>query len=206
MIGVIDYGMGNLGSVVNALEYIGAEARLIERREEADRCSALILPGVGAFGDCMSHLEEHGYKEMISEWISAGRPLMGICLGLQVLFGSSEESPDVNGLGVFEGSVKRFDLSAELKVPQIGWNRVEALQPDCPMFADIEPNAHFYLVHSFYVDTPDSGLIAGKTNYGIDYCSCIWHENVFATQFHPEKSQRAGLQLLKNFANWSAGI
>jgi glutamine amidotransferase len=143
---------------------------------------------------------------MICEWISAGRPLMGICLGLQALFGSSEESPHVDGLGMFEGCVKRFDLAAELKVPQIGWNRVEAVQTECPMFANIEPNAHFYLVHSFYVDTPDSELIAGKTNYGIDYCSCIWRENVFATQFHPEKSQQAGLQMLKNFADWSATI
>jgi glutamine amidotransferase len=138
MIGVIDYGMGNLGSVVNALGYIGEDARLIERREEADRCGALILPGVGAFGDCMAHLEEHGFKEMICEWISAGRPLMGICLGLQALFGSSEESPHVDGLGIFEGCVKRFDLAAELKVPQIGWNRVEAVQTECPMFANIE--------------------------------------------------------------------
>ena len=206
MIGVIDYGMGNLGSVVNALRYLEQDVRLIERREEADRCDALILPGVGAFGDCMEHLEAHGFVELIREWIAAGRPLMGICLGLQALFAASEESPGVAGLSLFEGTVKRFDLPADLKVPQIGWNRVEAVQPDCPMFTGIEPNAHFYLVHSFYVDTPDSGLIAGKTNYGIDYCSCIWRDNVFATQFHPEKSQAVGLQMLKNFADWSAGV
>ncbi|MAW39727.1 MAG: imidazole glycerol phosphate synthase subunit HisH [Kiritimatiellaceae bacterium] len=206
MIGVIDYGMGNLGSVVNALRYLEQDVRLIERREEADRCDALILPGVGAFGDCMEHLEAHGFVELIREWVAAGRPLMGICLGLQALFAASEESPGVAGLSLFEGTVKRFDLPADLKVPQIGWNRVEAVQPDCPMFTGIEPNAHFYLVHSFYVDTPDSGLIAGKTNYGIDYCSCIWRDNVFATQFHPEKSQAVGLQMLKNFADWSAGV
>ena len=206
MIGVIDYGMGNLGSVVNALRYLEQDVRLIERREEADRCDALILPGVGAFGDCMEHLEAHGFVELIREWVAAGRPLMGICLGLQALFAASEESPGVAGLSLFEGTVKRFDLPADLKVPQIGWNRVEAVQPYCPMFTGIEPNAHFYLVHSFYVDTPDSGLIAGKTNYGIDYCSCIWRDNVFATQFHPEKSQAVGLQMLKNFADWSAGV
>ena len=206
MIGVIDYGMGNLGSVVNALRYLEQDVRLIERREEADRCDALILPGVGAFGVCMEHLEAHGFVELIREWVAAGRPLMGICLGLQALFAASEESPGVAGLSLFEGTVKRFDLPADLKVPQIGWNRVEAVQPDCPMFTGIEPNAHFYLVHSFYVDTPDSGLIAGKTNYGIDYCSCIWRDNVFATQFHPEKSQAVGLQMLKNFADWSAGV
>jgi glutamine amidotransferase len=206
MIGVIDYGMGNLGSVVNALRYLEQDVRLIERREEADRCDALILPGVGAFGDCMEHLEAHGFVELIREWVAAGRPLMGICLGLQALFAASEESPGVAGLSLFEGTVKRFDLPADLKVPQIGWNRVEAVQPDCPMFTGIEPNAHFYLVHSFYVDTPDSGLIAGKTNYGIDYCSCIWRDNVFATQFHPEKSQAVGLQMLKNFADWSVGV
>ena len=206
MIGVIDYGMGNLGSVVNALRYLEQDVRLIERREEADRCDALILPGVGAFGDCMEHLEAHGFVELIREWVAAGRPLMGICLGLQALFAASEESPGVAGLSLFEGTVKGFELPADLKVPQSGWNRVEAVQPDCPMFTGIEPNAHFYLVHSFYVDTPDSGLIAGKTNYGIDYCSCIWRDNVFATQFHPEKSQAVGLQMLKNFADWSAGV
>ena len=157
MIGVIDYGMGNLGSVVNALRYLEQDVRLIERREEADRCDALILPGVGAFGDCMEHLEAHGFVELIREWVAAGRPLMGICLGLQALFAASEESPGVAGLSLFEGTVKRFDLPADLKVPQIGWNRVEAVQPDCPMFTGIEPNAHFYLVHSVYVDTPDSG-------------------------------------------------
>lgn len=206
MIGLIDYGMGNLGSVANALRYLEQEVRLIERREEADRCRALILPGVGAFGDCMEHLEVHGFVKLIREWVAAGRPLMGICLGLQALFAASEESPGVAGLSVFEGTVKRFNLPADHKVPQIGWNRVEAVQSDCPMFMGIKPNAHFYLVHSFYVDTPDSGLIAGKTNYGIDYCSCIWRDNVFATQFHPEKSQDAGLQMLKNFADWSVGI
>ncbi|MFL2860149.1 MAG: imidazole glycerol phosphate synthase subunit HisH [Pontiellaceae bacterium] len=206
MIGVIDYGMGNLGSVVNALHYLEQEVRLIERREEADRCHALILPGVGAFGDCMEHLEVNGFVELIREWVSAGRPLMGICLGLQALFASSEESPGVAGLSLFEGVVKRFNLPTDHKVPQIGWNRVEAVQPDCPMFTGIEPNAYFYLIHSFYVDTPDGGLIAGKTNYSIDYCSCIWRDNVFATQFHPEKSQYAGLQMLKNFADWSVGV
>ena len=206
MIGVIDYGMGNLGSVVNALRYLEQDVRLIERREEADRCDALILPGVGAFGDCMEHLEAHGFVELIREWVAAGRPLMGICLGLQALFAASEESPGVAGLSLFEGTLKRFALPADLKVPQIGWNRVEAVQPSCPMFAGVEPNAHFYLVHSFYIDTPDRGLIAGKTNYGIDYCSCVWRDNVFATQFHPEKSQAVGLQMLKNFADWSAGV
>ena len=206
MIGVIDYGMGNLGSVVNALRFLEQYVRLIERREETDRCHALILPGVGAFGDCMEHLEQHGFVELIREWIGTGRPLMGICLGLQALFAGSEESPGVEGLGVLEGTVRRFQLEPPLKVPQIGWNRVEAVQPSCPMFAGVEPNAHFYLVHSFYIDTPDRGLIAGKTNYGIDYCSCVWRDNVFATQFHPEKSQAVGLRMLKNFADWSAGV
>ncbi len=206
MIGVIDYGMGNLGSVVNALRFLEQDVRLIERREEADRCQSLILPGVGAFGDCMEHLKEHGFVELIREWVGAGRPLMGICLGLQALFAGSEESPGVEGLGILEGTVRRFQLEPPLKVPQIGWNRVEAVQPDCPMFAHIESSAHFYLVHSFYVDTPDTNIVAGRTRYGIDYCSCIWRDNLFATQFHPEKSQQAGLQMLRNFADWSARV
>jgi len=134
--------------------------------------------------------------------VQAGNPLMGICLGLQALFDSSEESPGVPGLGIFPGTVKRFDLPKTLKVPQIGWNRVNEVQPDCPMFAGIDDGSFFYLVHSFYVCPTDESIVAGRTEYGLNYCSCIWKDQVFATQFHPEKSQAAGLQMLKNFGEW----
>jgi glutamine amidotransferase len=203
MIGIIDYGMGNLGSVSNACRFLELDAKVITRKEEMDSCRAVVLPGVGAFGDCMEHLVEHDFVAAIESWVKAGKPLMGICLGLQVLFESSEESPGVDGLGVFPGTVKRFDLPKELKVPQIGWNRINEVQPDCPMFEGIEDGSFFYLVHSYYVCPEDSSLVAGRTEYGIDYCSCVWRNNVFATQFHPEKSQAVGLRMLKNFWEWA---
>ena len=203
MIGIIDYGMGNLGSVTNAFRFLELDAKIVERKADMDACRALILPGVGAFGDCMSHLVEHDFVDAIKNWTRAGKPLMGICLGLQALFDGSEESPGVAGLSIFPGEVKRFDLSSDLKVPQIGWNRLNQTAADCPMFEGIDDGAYFYLVHSYYVSPRDEGIIAGRTDYGIDYCSVAWRDNVFATQFHPEKSQAAGLRLLRNFWNWA---
>lgn len=203
MIGIIDYGMGNLGSVSNACRFLGIDAKIVVRRQEMDSCRAVVLPGVGAFGDCMGHLVEHDFTGAIENWVQAGKPFMGICLGLQALFQGSEESPGVPGLGIFGGTVKRFDLPRELKVPQIGWNRINEVQPGCPMFDGIENGSFFYLVHSFYVCPGDESIVAGKTEYGIDYCSCVWKDNVFATQFHPEKSQAVGLRMLKNFQAWA---
>ncbi|MDF7823315.1 imidazole glycerol phosphate synthase subunit HisH [Pontiellaceae bacterium B12227] len=203
MIGIIDYGMGNLGSVTNAFRFLELDAKIVSRKQEMDDCRALILPGVGAFGDCMAHLVEHDFVDAITGWVDAGKPLMGICLGLQALFQSSEESPDVSGLRIFDGTVKKFDLPKELKVPQIGWNRMREVKPDCPMFDGIEDESFFYLVHSFYVCPSDEGIVAGRTEYGIDYCTAVWKDNVFATQFHPEKSQAAGLRLLRNFQTWA---
>lgn len=223
-IGIIDYGMGNLGSVSNACKFLGLDAQIITAPGQMDACRAVILPGVGAFGDCMAHLTEHGFVEPILKWVSSGKPFMGICLGLQALFQSSEESPGVEGLGIFKGSVKRFGNNVaaassrcneagslvHLKVPQIGWNAVKQKRPDCPMFAGrlrgqasdagtIDDGAYFYFVHSFYVAPEDQSIVAGQTSYGIDYCSAVWKDNVFAVQFHPEKSQAVGLQMLKNF-------
>ncbi len=198
-IGIIDYGMGNLGSVSNACKFLELDAEIITTPSQLDSCRAMILPGVGAFGDCMAHLVEHNFVDAIRDWIDSGKPFMGICLGLQALFQGSEESPDVEGLGVFKGSVKRFDIAPELKVPQIGWNAVNQAQPNCPMFNGIDDNAYFYFVHSFYVAPADETIVAGQTNYGLEYCSAVWKDNVFAAQFHPEKSQAVGLQMLKNF-------
>lgn len=206
MVGIIDYGMGNLGSVSNAFRFLGLDARIITRKDEMESCRAVLLPGVGAFGDCMNHLVEHDFVDAICTWIRAGKPMMGICLGLQALFDSSEETPGVPGLGIFPGTVKRFDLPADLKVPQIGWNRINEVQPGCPMFDGIDNGSFFYLVHSYYVCPEDDSIVAGKTDYGIEYCSCVWKENVFATQFHPEKSQAAGLRMLKNFQRWAEEI
>lgn len=205
MIGIIDYGMGNLGSVTNAFRFLELDAKIVTSRQEMDACRALLLPGVGAFGDCMAHLVEHDFVEPITTWVDAGKPLMGICLGLQALFQSSDESPGVPGLGIFEGTVKKFDLPRELKVPQIGWNRMSEVQPDCPMFSEIDDESFFYLVHSFYVCPQDESIVAGRTEYGISYCSSVWKDNVFATQFHPEKSQAVGLRMLRNFWTWAEG-
>ena len=203
MIGIIDYGMGNLGSVTNAFRFLELEAKIVAHHREMDDCRALLLPGVGAFGDCMGHLVEHGFVDPIRQWVQAGKPLMGICLGLQALFEESEESPGVPGLALFKGTVNRFDLPKTLKVPQIGWNRLTQVNRDCPMFEGIDDGAFFYLVHSYYVCPADPSVVAGTTGYGLDYCSCVWKDNVFATQFHPEKSQAAGLRMLRNFWNWA---
>ena len=206
MIGVIDYGMGNLGSVVNALRYLEEDVRLISKHKELDHCHSVIVPGVGAFGDCMSNLKESGFIDLIQQWIDSGKPLMGICLGLQILFSGSEESDGVEGLSIFDGTVKKFELSSERKVPQIGWNRMQITNSECPVFEGIDNHSYFYLVHSYYVVPNNQTLIAGETSYGVDYCSCVWKDNVFATQFHPEKSQDVGLKMLKNFATWSAAF
>jgi len=208
-IGIIDYGMGNLGSVSNACKFLGLDAEIISAPSQMDSCRAILLPGVGAFGDCMAHLTEHGFVSPIQKWISGGKPFMGICLGLQALFQFSEETPGVEGLGIFKGGSKRFDFcgvnaqagmpAPQLKIPQIGWNAVNQKKPDCPMFAGVDDGAYFYFVHSFYVAPEDPAIVAGETDYGIKYCSAVWKDNVFAVQFHPEKSQAAGLQMLKNF-------
>jgi glutamine amidotransferase len=202
-IGIIDYGMGNLGSVTNACKFLELDAQIVSTPAQFADCRSIILPGVGAFGDCMAHLVEHNFVEAIHGWIDAGNPFLGICLGLQALFQSSDESPSVAGLGVFDGTVKRFDIAPELKVPQIGWNAVNQKRPDCPMFAGIDDAAYFYFVHSFYVAPTDESIVAGQTSYGLDYCSAVWKDNVFAAQFHPEKSQAIGLQMLKNFGKFS---
>lgn len=204
-IGIVDYGMGNLGSVTNALEFLKLPGKIIASPAELPQCDALILPGVGAFGDCMKNLQQHGFVEPIRQWIAGDRPFLGICLGLQVMFSSSEESPGVAGLGVFPGRVRRFANAPGLKVPQIGWNRVSVHAAGKNLFAGLGDGAHFYFVHSFFVECDDASMVAGRTSYGIDYVSAVARGRVAAVQFHPEKSQRAGLAVLSNFGNLLAG-
>ena len=202
MIGIVDYGMGNLGSVANACRFLDLPAEVIATPAELASCRAVILPGVGAFGDCMAHLDQRGFAPALKDWIAAGRPFLGICLGLQVLFESSEESPGVAGLGVLAGMVRRFDIDPSLKVPQMGWNRVRQARADEPMFHDIPDGSFFYFVHSFYAAPADRSVVAGTTEYGIEYCCAVRFGASFAVQYHPEKSQAVGLRIISNFLTW----
>ena len=200
MIGIVDYGMGNLGSVMNACRFLNLDARIITEPDELDACRGLILPGVGAFGDCMEHLAAHGFVEASRAWIAAGKPFLGICVGLQALFEGSDESPSVAGLGVLRGRVRKFAPTSDCKVPQIGWNRVRFQQPACPLFRNVPDQTYFYFVHSFYAESADANVAAGVTDYaGVTYAAAVWRDNLMAVQFHPEKSQQWGLQMLKNF-------
>lgn len=204
MIGIIDYGMSNLGSVMNACRYLELSAQIVERPDQMDACDGLIFPGQGAFGDCMKHLDANGFVAPLKEWIRADRPFFGICLGLQTLYEGSEEAPGVKGLGVLPGVMRKFRLPPEFKVPQIGWNRVDQTQPACPLFRDVPDGSHVYFVHSYYAEDT-SKEVAGTTEYGVNYASVVWMSNAMAVQFHPEKSQSVGLRMLKNFGAWVSG-
>lgn len=200
MIALLDYGSGNLRSVEKALRHVGAEVRVTTRPEEMKEARAVVLPGVGAFDDCIVALQRQELLGAVKEFIASGRPFLGICVGYQALFEKSEEfNSCAAGLGVFQGRVVRFSGAGGLKVPQIGWNEVEQVQPDCPLWRGIPNRSHFYFVHSFYPQPADARIVAGRTTYGETFASAIAWRNVFATQFHPEKSQRVGLQLLRNF-------
>jgi imidazole glycerol phosphate synthase glutamine amidotransferase subunit len=202
MIGIIDYGMGNLGSVSNACRYLELPSRIVTDPAGMAGCEAIILPGVGAFGDCLNNLQSHGFVQPVKEWIADERPFLGICVGLQALFDGSEESPGVAGLGLLPGTIRRFPTRPDLKVPQMGWNRVKQKQPECPLFAGVPDEAFFYFVHS-YCAAPDGDWVAGATEYAIPFASVVWRDNLMAVQFHAEKSQKVGLQMLRNFADWA---
>ena len=203
MIAIIDYGMGNLRSVQKAFEKVGFEALVTADPKVVLEAERIVLPGVGAFRDCMTNLEQGGFIEPILKVIRDGRPFLGICLGLQLLFSESEEFGLHKGLNVIPGRVLRFpegmtEGGEELKVPHMGWNQLSVRR--CPpAFSAIPDGANFYFVHSYYVQPEDTAVVATTTNYGIEFCSSIWKDNIVATQFHPEKSQEMGLAILKNF-------
>ena len=201
MISIVDYGMGNLRSVSKAFETQGYAAHITSSPDEIRNANGLVLPGVGAFGECMANLERHGLVEPIKEYISSGRPFLGICLGFQILFETSEESPGVSGLGHFKGKVVRFPDFGEkrIKVPQMGWNRIN-FQPGSPVLNNIPEGTWFYFVHSYYVKPESNGLSVITSNYGIEFAAAVEKDNIFACQFHPEKSGQQGLELVKNFA------
>lgn len=203
MIAVIDYGMGNLRSVAKAIELVGGRAGIVSSPGEIDSAEKVILPGVGAFGDAMTNLRSRGLVEPILRVIAEDRPMLGICLGLQLLFDVGYEEGTHAGLSVLRGEVVRFDFSSlpaghDLAVPHMGWNTAR-WDRSCPLLAGIEQDSYFYFVHSYYVAPADAEVTLTRTDYGGPFTSSIWRGNLFATQFHPEKSQRVGLKLLENF-------
>lgn len=205
MITIIDYGSGNLKSIKNGFSKIGADAVISSSTKEIEDAEALVLPGVGAFGTAMGNI--HEYEKSIKEHVDDGKPFLGVCLGLQILFGSSEESPGVEGLGIFKGKVLHFpDTLGEngLKIPQMGWNQLEIVKP-CQLLKGVGRD-YMYFVHSYYVQPEDEKIIAATVNYGIDVPAVVCNKNVFATQFHPEKSGEEGIQILKNFVDMVGSI
>ncbi len=202
MIAIIDYGMGNLRSVSKAFESVGHQAVVTRDPRAIANASHVVLPGVGAFGDCMANLERYELIPPIQSAIQSGKPFLGICLGLQLLFTESEEFGIHKGLGLIPGRVKKFSLDPSLKVPHMGWNEIQVVQP-APPLAGIAPGSYCYFVHSYYVEPADPTVIATMTEYGKPFASAVWKDNVVACQFHPEKSQTVGLQVIKNFGAWT---
>jgi glutamine amidotransferase len=196
---IVDYGMANLRSVQKAFEQVEAAAEISSEPDRVAAADKLVLPGVGAFRDAVARLRESGLAEPIVAHIRAGKPFLGICLGLQLLFTRSFEDGVYEGLDLFPGDVVRFDSVPGLKVPHMGWNQLRVVR-SAPHLRDLPGEPAVYFVHSYYVKPKDTGIVATETDYPAPFASAIWHENVFATQFHPEKSQRVGLAMLRNFA------
>lgn len=199
MIAVIDYGMGNLRSVSKALEYLGASVRVTGEAAVIRQAEKIVLPGVGAFPAAMRELTARRLVDPVKEAIASGKPYLGICLGLQLLFESGEEDGGAQGLGILPGTVKRLPAGPPLKIPHMGWNQVTRTRKVCPLLQGVADGSFFYFVHSYYAQPLDPSVTALETEYGVPFVSMIWRDRLFATQFHPEKSQAVGLQLLENF-------
>lgn len=203
MIAIIDYGAGNLSSVKKALDYLGAESEITDDKEKIFSATHIILPGVGSFGDAMMSMQKKGLTEAVKESAVSGKPFLGICLGLQLLFESSDESPDVKGLGILNGKIVTIPKENGLKVPHIGWNSI-SLRQKGGIFKDLRDESYFYFVHSYYLKGADNDAVAATTQYGVEIECAVQKGNLCATQFHPEKSGEAGLKLLKNFIDMEA--
>ena len=208
MIAIVDYGMGNLRSVEKAFQSVGRPAVITSDPDQVTKAERVVLPGVGAFGAAMGNLRASGMDEAVIQAVRAGKPFLGICLGLQLLFTESEELGLFKGLDLIPGRVLQFfqreDRTPEtdaLKVPHMGWNMLDVRQP-APPIKDFPESGMVYFVHSFYVAPDDPGVVAATSRHGIDFCACVWKDNIFAAQFHPEKSGSLGLAMLKNFSDW----
>lgn len=205
MITVIDYGMGNLSSVINAIKRYTAEVRISAAPRDIFRTDKLVLPGVGAFKNAYDEIERRKLFTPILDFIDSGKPFMGICLGLQLLFTKSYEGGEHRGFGIIEGKVVEFPRDKGLKIPHMGWNSItynlQLKTYNCPLLQGIPDGAHMYFVHSFYVKPKDETVIAATTDYGVNFCSFLWRKNIYAMQFHPEKSQKNGLKMIENFVS-----
>lgn len=204
MIAVIDYGAGNLQSVVKALHYIGCDAVVTKDKEVLKKSDGAILPGVGSFADAMDCMKASGLTEPVIEFANSGKPFLGICLGLQLLFEASEESPGAKGLGILKGKITKIPAGEGLKIPHMGWNDL-TIASRTGIFAGIEGSPYVYFVHSYYLTADDPAIVSSRTQYGVTIDASVQRGNVFATQFHPEKSGQAGLRMLRNFATITRG-
>lgn len=200
MIAIIDYGAGNIQSVSKALAHIGCEAFITRDKDKILKADGAVLPGVGSFGDTMDTMTEYGIKDTVIEYTKSGKPFLGICLGLQLLFPKSEESPDANGLGIFDGSITKIPSGEGLKIPHIGWNSLDIKKND-GLFRGIGKNPYVYFVHSYFLNASDKSIVSAQTEYGVTIDAAVEKGNVYATQFHPEKSGETGLKILRNFAD-----
>ncbi len=199
MIGIVDYGMGNLHSVAKALESLGAKAKVVNNAREFSGCDKLVLPGVGAFDDAMQAMKAAGMVEPLKAFVASGKQFLGICLGMQLLFERSEEARSEQGLGILAGEVVQFKPAAGLKVPHMGWNQITLKRPECPLFARLPEKPYVYFCHSYYVKPRQPQVTAAIAEYGQAFTCVVWENNVFGVQFHPEKSQETGIAMLKNF-------
>ncbi|MFZ5996334.1 MAG: imidazole glycerol phosphate synthase subunit HisH [Nitrospirota bacterium] len=210
MIAIVDYGMGNIRSVEKGFIKVGARVKVTSDPKVIADAKGVVLPGVGAFKDCMANLDKLSLLDVITREIAKGKPYLGICLGLQILFAESEEFGFCKGMNVLRGKVVKFRFDGnqqsavsnqQLKIPHMGWNTARLIRKP-PIFGGIDDQSYFYFVHSYYVVPEDEGVIAARTDYGVDFVSMVWKDNIFATQFHPEKSQDLGLKILKGFSEF----
>ena len=200
MIAVIDYGGGNIQSVYKALKFLGCECKITDDKNEIINADGAILPGQGSFGDCVNSMREKGLDEAVTKFIESGKPFLGICVGLQLLFENSEETPETAGFSVFKGKIKKIPNGEGLKIPHMGWNSISILN-DGGIFKGIENNSYVYFVHSYYLAAEDKSIVSAQTEYGVKIDAAVCCKNVTATQFHPEKSGETGLKMLRNFAD-----